>query len=327
MNYWHRKKVLITGGAGLIGSFMAEELVKLGSIVTVVDNLKRGNLKNLDAVIDNVEFIQRDLTDFTSCRRLCKGMDVVLHLASDAYGLSYSYKHHSEILTNNILLNTNVLNACHCNNIPRILAVSSSCVYPDDSKTPTEEYTCFTGEPESANIGYGWSKRLLEIQARQLHADYGTEVGIVRPANVYGPRDPIVGKGTHVIPSLIYKTLHETGPIVVWGSGNQTRNFVFVKDAVKAMLLVTEKYPTSSPVNIGSKNSTSMKELIGMITRLSGVQRDITFDETKPEGARHKSVTINLLKEVTGFEPQTQLEEGLKETIAFCKKELQRVCE
>ena len=147
----------------------------------------------------------------------------------------------------------------------------------------------------------------------------------MRPSNVYGPRDPIVGKGTHVIPSLIFKTLHETGPIVVWGSGNQTRNFVFVKDVVKAMLLVTEKYPTARPVNIGYKNSTTMKELIALIMKLSGIQREIRFDKTKPEGARHKSVTINLLEEVTGFVPQTPLDEGLEETIAFCKDELQRM--
>ena len=143
MNYWHGKKVLITGGAGLIGSFMAEELVNFGSRVTVVDNLKRGNLRNLDAIIKNVEFIHCDLTDFTACLGVCKGMDTVLHLASDAYGLSYSYKHHSEILTHNILLNTNVLKACHCNDVSRILAVSSSCVYPDDSEIPTEECPYF----------------------------------------------------------------------------------------------------------------------------------------------------------------------------------------
>lgn len=319
MNYWFGKKVLVTGGAGLIGSHIVEELVKKGSIVTVADNLKRGNIKNLRQVINDIEFLKTDLTDKNACNKACDKKDVVLHLASDAYGLSYSYTHHSEILTHNILLNTNILNACHIKEVKRVLSVSSSCVYSDDAEIPTKESEGFKGEPEKANIGYGWSKRILEIQTNQLHLDYGMEIAIVRPANVYGPRDPITGEGTHVIPSLIHKVLFGKGPITVWGSGKQSRNFIYVKDVVKAMLLVTEKYPISKAVNIGSTKSTSMKELIHLITQLTGIKRDIVFDTSKPEGAKHKSVDINLLKEVIGFKPRTALEEGLLETIKFYK--------
>ena len=320
-NYWLGKKVLVTGGAGLIGSHIVEELVKKGSIVTVADNLKRGNIKNLRQVINDIEFSKIDLTDKNACNKVCDKKDIVFHLASDAYGLSYSYTHHSEILTHNILLNTNILNACHIKEVKRVLSVSSSCVYSDDAEIPTKESEGFKGEPEKANIGYGWSKRILEIQANQLHLDYGMEIVIVRPANVYGPRDPITGEGTHVIPSLIHKVLFGKGPITVWGSGNQFRNFIYVKDVVKAMLLVTEKCPISKAVNIGSTKSTSMKELIHLITQLSGIQRDIVFDTSKPEGAKHKSVDINLLKEVIGFKPRTAFEEGLFETIKFYKDE------
>ncbi len=322
MNFWFGKKVLVTGGAGLIGSHVVEELVKKGSIVTVADNLKRGNVKNLRQVINDIEFSKVDLTDKNACNKVCDKKDVVFHLASDAYGLSYSYTHHSEILTHNILLNTNILNACHIKEVKRVLAVSSSCVYSDDANIPTKESEGFNGEPEKANIGYGWSKRILEIQANRLHLDYGMEIAIVRPANVYGPRDPITGEGTHVIPSMIHKVLCGKGPITVWGSGNQSRNFIYVKDMAAAMVLVTEKYPISKAVNVGSTKATSMKELIQLITQITETKREIVFDTTKPEGAKHKSVDISLLKEVVGFKLKTALEEGLFETIKFYKDEL-----
>jgi len=315
-HFWSGKKVLVTGGAGLIGSHMVEELVREKAVVTVADNLKRGNVDNLRAVKDYIQFFRTDLTDRNACDEVCRGKDVVLHLASDAYGLSYSYTHHSEILTNNILLNTNVLNACRINGVKRILAVSSSCVYRDDAPAPTGESEGFTGVPEKGNIGYGWSKRMLEIQAGLLQGDQHLEIAIVRPANVYGPRDPIEGKGTHVIPSLIHKVLFEEGPVIVWGSGEQARDFIHARDTARAMLLVTEKFACAKPVNIGSMRPVTIKELIGLILTFSGVEKKVIFDTTKPEGAKNKSVDTGRLENI-GFKPEIDFKKGLKETIDF----------
>lgn len=319
MNFWIGKKVVVTGGAGLIGSHLTEALVQKGATVSVVDNLKRGDLRNLQKVRPDIEFRHEDLTDPEVCARSCRGKDVVFHLASDAYGLSYSYTHHGEILTNNILLNTNVLKAAHECAAERVLLVSSSCVYPDHAPVPTKESEGFSGEPETANIGYGWSKRILEIQAAHYHRDYGMKIAVVRPANVYGPRDPIQGKGTHVIPSLIHRVIFEEGPVIVWGSGQQVRNFIHVKDMVNAILLIAEKRDYPEPVNVGSAQATSIKELIDKIVELTGSPKEIVFDTSKPEGAHRKDVDISLMKKVIGFEPAISLEEGLKETIDYYK--------
>lgn len=314
------KRILVTGGAGFIGSHLVEALVKRGCLVTVVDNLKRGRIENLNKVSHKIEFVNKDLTEPNACNKVFKDQDIVFHLASDAYGLSYSYKHHSEILTNNLLINANVLNACQKNNIKKMLVVSSSCVYSDNAEIPAKESAGFLGEPEKANIGYGWSKRILEIQATHLNQEYGMEIAIIRPTNVYGPRDPISGKGTHVIPSLIYKILFEKGPVVVWGSGEQARNFIYVNDAVRAMLLTTEKYACAKPVNLGSNKATSMKELIYTLLKLTGQERQVIFDKTKPEGAKCKSSDISLIKKSVGFSPKVSLEEGLKETIKYYRQ-------
>ena len=320
MNFWENKRVLVTGGAGFIGSNVVEELLKKGSRITVVDNLKRGNLANLGEVLGKIDFVQKDLGNGNDCAAVCKGKDVVMHLASDAYGLSYSYTHHSEILNNNILLNTNLLDACRQEEIKRLLVVSSSCVYPDGSESPTKEAVELAGEPEKANVGYGWSKRILEIQARHLSMDCGMEIAVVRPANVYGPRDPITGKGTHVIPALISKALFENNEVIsVWGSGNQSRDFIHVRDAAKAMIHVAENYAYCDPVNLGSMKPVSMKELIRLILKSSGVQKEVVFDLTKPEGAKTKAVDISLLEKI-GFRPQISFEDGLKETIEFYVK-------
>jgi nucleoside-diphosphate-sugar epimerase len=319
MNFWRGKRVMITGGAGMIGSHATEQLVDLGAVITVIDNLKRGNLDNLKAVSGKIDFIEEDLREMDVCVRVCQGKDIVLHLASDAYGISYSSTHHSEILTNNVLLNTNVLEACRRENIKRVLVVSSSCVYPDNSPTPTKDTEELTGEPERANIGYGWSKRLLEIQATHFSKDHNMEIAIVRPANVYGPRDPISGKGTHVIPSLISKVLFEEGPVTVWGSGNQARDFIHSRDAAKAMIHLTENYACAIPVNIGSSKPVTMKELMGIILNYTGIRKSVVFDQTKPEGAKIKCVDTTTL-EKTGFKPEISFETGIKETIDFYLK-------
>lgn len=321
MNFWLNKKVLVTGGAGFIGSHMVEALVQKGAAVTVVDNLKRGQIRNLDAVWDGIVFRQEDLTDLRVCEKECRGQEVVLHLASDAYGLSYSHTHHSEIMTNNLRLNANMLDACAKNDIRRLLTISSSCVYPDDAPVPTREGVGFTGEPEKGNIGYGWSKRILEIQAGYFQRDHGMEIAIIRPANVYGPRDPIMGQGTHVIPSLIRKVLFEEGHVVVWGSGDQARDFVYVTDAVRAMLQVTEQFACGKPVNLGSMQSTSIRTLIGLILESSGVRKEVIFDTRKPEGSKNKCVDNSLLREICEFQPEVGIAEGLRRTIDFYRRQ------
>ncbi|HEY2092849.1 MAG TPA: NAD-dependent epimerase/dehydratase family protein [Thermoanaerobaculia bacterium] len=315
---WRDKRVLVTGGAGFIGSYLVEQLVERGARVRVIDNFERGRLDNLDAVRDDVEVIDGDLRELATAEASCRGMDVVLHLASKAYGLVYSGKHHGEMLSDNLMLNTNVLEASRRAGVGRVLATSSSCVYPDDAVVPTPETAeSVLAEPERVNAGYGWAKRMLELQARYYHQEYGMDIAIARPFNAYGPRDHYVEGYAHVLPSLVMRVLRGENPIVVWGSGNQTRSFVHAKDFATGLRLVAEKAAAADPINVGHDSETTIRQLIMTILDLTGESREVVFDTSKPEGATRKSCDPAKLRAVTGFVPKITLEKGLAETIDF----------
>lgn len=324
--FWKDRRVLVTGGAGFIGSYLVEQLVAAGARVRVVDNLERGRLENLVTVRNNVEVVNADLRSLDVCERNCRDMEVVLHLASKAYGLSYSGSHHGEMLTDNLMLNTNVLEACRRAGVTSVLATSSSCVYPDDALVPTpESEESLLAEPERVNAGYGWAKRMLELQAKYYHREYGLEVKIARPFNAYGPRDYYVEGYAHVLPSLVMRVLRGENPIVVWGSGHQTRSFVHACDFATGLRLIAEKAPSAVPVNIGHDRETSIRDLLEMILAVTGEKRDVLFDTSKPEGATRKSCDPSRLRTVTGFAPEITLESGLPETIDFYRATLAEV--
>lgn len=324
--FWKDRRVLVTGGAGFIGSYLVEQLVAAGARVRVVDNLERGRLENLATVRNNVEVVNADLRSLDVCERNCRDMEVVLHLASKAYGLSYSGSHHGEMLTDNLMLNTNVLEACRRAGVMSVLATSSSCVYPDDALVPTpESEESLLAEPERVNAGYGWAKRMLELQAKYYHREYGLEVKIARPFNAYGPRDYYVEGYAHVLPSLVMRVLRGENPIVVWGSGHQTRSFVHARDFATGLRLIAEKAPSAVPVNIGHDRETSIRDLLEMILAVTGEKRDVLFDTSQPEGATRKSCDPSRLRTVTGFAPEITLESGLPETIEFYRATLAEV--
>ena len=315
---WKGERALVTGGAGFIGSYLVEQLVERGAHVRVIDNFERGRPENLDAVRNDVEIVDGDLRDLATAERACRGMDVVLHLASKAYGLSYSGSHHGEMLADNMMLNTNVLEACRRTGVKRVLATSSSCVYPDSAIVPTPETEeSVLLEPERVNAGYGWAKRMLELQAKYYCAEYKMDIAIARPFNAYGPRDFYVEGYAHVLPSLVMRVLRGENPILVWGSGNQTRSFVHAKDFATGLRLIAEKAPAADPVNVGHDHETSIRDLIFKILEITGKKREVIFDTSKPEGAARKSCDPSKLHAITGFVPEITLERGLAETIEF----------
>jgi len=317
MEFWKNKRVLVTGGAGFIGSYLVELLVKKGSRVTVVDNLESGKKENLSSVIDSIEFIATDLRDRKISHEATKNKDIVFDLAAKAYGMGYSSQHNAEILTSNILINVNVLDSACENSVKRFLVVSSSCVYPDDAKTPTPELDVNVGYPEKANEGYGWAKRFAEIQAHYYAKEFPeTKISIARPTNAYGgTRYNWDEEKSHVIPSLVKKILNGNNPLIVWGSGNQTRNFIHVFDIARAFMELVEKYPVTDPVNIGTEEETSIKELVDKLLKLTGKENiKVIFDIEKPEGKKHKSVDVSKLNSI-GFRPLIKLEKGLSEVI------------
>lgn len=316
MSYWQSRKVLVTGGCGFIGSYLTEELVAAGARVTVADNLETGKLDNISAVIDSVRFIESDLRQPDTCREVTTNIDVVMNLAAKAYGLEYNMQHHGEMLYYNSILQMNMLEAARLNNVEKFLVVSSSCVYPDDAFVPTPELDVATGKPEHGNEGYGWAKRIAELQATYYYQEYGMEIAIVRPTNAYGGRSPWDENISHVIPALVKKVLDGEDPVIVWGSGKQKRNFLHAKDVGKIMMLITEHYACAQPVNIGYEDEISISDLIKLICDVSGQNPKLVFDNTKPEGRFRKAVDATLLKKVTNnYQPTIDLRKGIEEMI------------
>jgi nucleoside-diphosphate-sugar epimerase len=187
MSYWSGKKVLVTGGAGFIGSHLVEQLVEEGARVRVADNLERGRAENLSAVKNDIEFLKLDLRDLDNCRKACEGMEVVFNLAAKVTGIEYNRNHHADMFENNMLLQQNPLHAAAEKGVARFIQVSTACIYPHDAIVPTPESEGTRGEPEPTNAGYGWAKRMGERLAEYYARETGMEIGIVRPFNAYGP--------------------------------------------------------------------------------------------------------------------------------------------
>lgn len=322
MNFWEGKKLLVTGGAGLLGSHVVELLVKYRADVTVVDNLQRGKIENLKAIRDKISFIQADLRDPTVCQVVTVDKDVVLNIAANVAGIGYNVAHNMDMFADNVLVNTNVLEFSRKNHVGRFLVVSSACIYPADALVPTPEAEAGKGRPEKTNEGYGWAKYMSEIQAQYIARETDMKIAIVRPFNFYGPRDYFDPQISHVIPALIKKILDGDDPAVVWGTGDQTRAFTHVRDTARALLLVTEKYPNADAVNIGDDKEIPIKKLVNLTLKITGRKTSIQYRPDMPMGYHHRAADITKLQKVTGFVPQIPLQVGLREVIDWYKNTL-----
>lgn len=318
--FWSNRKVLVTGGAGFIGSHLVEKLVKLDVKVTVLDNLQNGTLENLQGVSKEAHFIKGDCRDVSTAEKACRGQEVVMNLAARTGGVGYNNTHPGLMLSDNLIIEATMIQAAQKTGVKRFLAVSSAVVYPENATIPTPEEEGFLGEPEQANKGYGWAKRMGELLGKYYQEEFDIQVAIVRPYNCYGPRDHFFPTPTHVVPSLIRRVVDGEDPIVVWGTGKQTRAFLYVEDLTEGIVLATEKYAVSDPVNLGTDEEVSMKELVKKIILLSRRKNArVIFDTSKPDGSPRRNSNNNKAKEKLGFSARVTLEEGLRNTIAWYK--------
>ena len=317
MTYWAGKSVLLTGGTGFIGSHLVEALLARGAHVRIVGR----NRERLQAVLgeraDQVEFLEGDLMSSAFVCRACAGMEAVFNLAAQVAGVGYNSRHPGTIFTNNVAIGLNVLDAAAREGVERFLCVSSACVYRRHCTVPTPESEGFLDDPEPTNFGYGWAKRLLEIQARCYAQEFPIKIGIVRPYNAYGPRDNFEWETSHVIPALIRKAVERHDPIMVWGDGTQTRSFLYVSDFVEGLLLALECYPECDPVNIGTDEEVTIADLVRMIVELVGSKARIVFDASRPAGQPRRNGDFSKAREKLGFEPEVSLKEGLYRTIRW----------
>lgn len=326
------KKVLVTGGAGMIGSNLVRRLVQNDTYeVCVADNLWRGKREYLKdeqgkPVIDMARsFFELDLRDSTECRIAVDGIDEIYHLADVVAGIKYVFANQTEVFHDNALIDTNMLKAASQAGVKRFLYVGTACSYPKKMQfgveaPPLVEEDIVPAEPESA---YGWSKLLAELQTELYGQETEMQTGVLRLHNVYGTPTDFSAEKSQVIPSLIVKAIrYPAEPFVVWGSGMQGRSFVHVADVVDALVWMMEKGLGKGAIQIGTDNCTTIRDLAETVVRISGKEIDIEYDLAKPEGDKGRCGDCTKAKEILGWTPKVDLDVGLTKVYRWIERRL-----
>lgn len=329
---WTSKRVLVTGGAGQIGSHLVAALVRAGADVSVADNLWRGDLDNLRP--DGkplIDFEHRmhpvDLTEADACLQVTRDQELVFHLADVVAGINYVFGNQFSVFNTNVRIDSNMLHAAIANRVNGYIYVGTACSYPADRQmdvsagTPLfREEDAYPAQPESS---YGWSKLMGEYQAELAMNEHLLQIGLLRLHNVYGPHCEMSPEKSQVIPALLRKAIrYPDEPFDVWGSGNQRRAFVYVSDAVDALMAVAERAMNRGVIQIGPDYSTSIREIAEYIVRASGKPIDIHFDTSRPEGDRDRAADFARARELLDWSPRVSIAEGIELTYAWCARRL-----
>ena len=333
IHWYSGKSILVTGGAGFIGSWLVEAFSRLGARVYVVDNLWRGSLENFKKedssswISLSDQFLLGDLREYHVALSACMKAkpDIVFHLADVVAGIDFVFANEPFLYRANVLINTNMYTAIQEAGIKNLVYLGTACSYPrrlqeKPGGVPLVEDQVYPADPESA---YGWSKLLGEYEAELLARNTDLNVGILRLHNVYGPRSLLSKKRSQVIPSLIRKAVrHPEEDFIVWGSGRQARDFVFVGDVIDALLRLPLKGMGKGPIQIGTATETTVAELASTIVQISGKPIRIKFDTTKPEGDGGRSGSYEKAKQILGWDVFTPLRTGLEQTYSWAHDQI-----
>jgi len=305
MTFWSGKKILVTGGAGFLGSFVVDKLVN-----------ERGVDPN-DIVVPRSRNI--DLRIWENCSRIVRDIDVIIHVAGRGGGIGYNREFPGSLFYDNISMNSHLMEAARRGNVEKFVGIGTVCSYPKFTPVPFKEAELWNGYPEETNASYGLSKKMMLVQSQAYRQQYDFNSIHLLMVNLYGPRDNFDLQDSHVIPALIRKFIEakdsDADEIVVWGTGNASREFLYVEDAAEAILLAAEKYNKSDPVNIGAGFEISIKDLVTLIGRLIEFKGNIIWDKTKPDGQPRRGLDTSKAFDEFGFKAKTSFEEGLKDTI------------
>jgi GDP-L-fucose synthase len=307
VEFWADKKILVTGGAGFLGSFIVKKLIEERRVNSVNIQLPRSN--NLD------------LRKWEACVKAVKNVDVVIHAAGTVGGIGFSKSYPATLFYDNAIIGLQLMEAARQEGVQKFVAIGSVCAYPKYTPVPFKEEYLWNGYPEEVNAAYGVAKKILLVQAQAYRAQYGFNAIYLLPVNLYGPKDNFDSERSHVIPALIKKMydakLTGKNEIVVWGTGNVSREFLYVEDAAESILLAAEKYDKSDPVNLGVGKEITIKELVRLIAELIGYNGKIVWDTSKPDGQPRRCLDTTKAKVEFGFEAKTGFKEGLKRTIEW----------
>ena len=323
-------RAIVTGGAGFIGSALVARLMKDGARVTVLDNLWRGSLSNLEDASEGQfrpesQFHLVDLTDYAKCLEHIRDADVVFHLADIVAGVDFVFSNEAFVFRQNLLINTNVLGASVMNGIPNYLYVGTACSYPQalqmvDGIAALREDQTYPAHPESS---YGWSKLMGEYEAELAARSCKLNVGLLRFHNVFGPRTIFDAKRSQALPALIRKAIrHPAEDFVVWGSGNQYRDFVYVDDVVDAITLTARLGLNQGLIQIGSEQATTLRQAAETVVAISGKPIAISYDTSKPEGDRGRIAVCDRAREILGWTPKVDFQTGMERTYAWIQERI-----
>ncbi|OGP10848.1 MAG: GDP-fucose synthetase [Deltaproteobacteria bacterium RIFCSPLOWO2_12_FULL_43_16] len=309
MGFWEKRRVTVTGGSGFLGSF-------------VVEKLKQRGCK--DIFIPKSE--DYDLIENEACKRLYKDAkpDVVIHLAARVGGIGANRENPGKFFYENLMMGVQMMEQGRLFGLGKFVALGTICAYPKFTPVPFKEEDLWDGYPEETNAPYGLAKKMLLVQSQAYRMQYGFNSIYLLPVNLYGPRDNFDPKSSHVIPALIKKCVDamekDEPSITVWGTGKATREFLYVEDCAEGIVLASEKYDKSEPINLGAGFEISIKELVTLIVGITGFKGDIVWDSTKPDGQPRRSLDTSKAKAEFGFEAKTGFEEGVKRTIDWYGK-------
>ena len=309
--FWSDKRVVVTGGAGFLGSFLVEHLRSKDCRAVVVPRSKDYDLVEMDAV-----------------RRLYADAkpDVVIHLAARVGGIGANQANPGRFFYDNLMMGTQLIEVGRQLGIKKFVAIGTICAYPKYAPIPFKEDDLWAGFPEETNAPYGLAKKMMLVQSQAYRQQYGFNSIVLFPVNLYGPRDNFDLETSHVIPALIRKCAEaqQNGKpeIVLWGDGTPTREFLYVEDAAEGILLAAEQYNDSRPLNLGTGEEISIKTLAGIIAAEVGFHGRILWDPTKPNGQPRRCLDISRIKQAIGFQPTHSLRDGLKKTIQWYRANL-----
>jgi GDP-L-fucose synthase len=302
--FWRDKRVTVTGGAGFLGTYVVEALRRHEAIDIQIPRSRDYDLRHLDA-------IQRMLKEFKP--------DVVIHLAARVGGIGANRAHPAEFFYDNLMMGSQLIHESWKTGVKKFVAVGTVCAYPKFAPVPFKEEELWKGYPEETNAPYGLAKKMLLVQSQSYRAQYGFNSIYLLPVNLYGPGDNFDLESSHVIPALIRKCIEarerKNDKVIVWGTGKPTREFLYVKDAAQGVALATERYNGADPVNLGSGKEISIRDLVNVISRLTGFEGNIEWDASKPDGQPRRCLDTSRAQKLFGFRAETSLETGLRETI------------
>jgi GDP-L-fucose synthase len=266
---------------------------------------------------------EMDLRRWQNCVKAVEGIDTVIHLAANVGGIGYNRKYPGTLFFDNAIMGIQLMEAARLEGVAKFVALGTVCAYPKYTPIPFREENLWDGYPEETNAPYGIAKKTLLVQAQSYRAQFGFNAIYLLSVNLYGPRDNFDLERSHVIPALIRKMVdakarghHE---IEVWGTGEASREFLYVEDAAEAIILATERYDEADPVNIGAGSEVRIKDLVSLISKLTGFGGKIRWNETRPDGQPRRMLDTSRAETKFGFRAKTSLEEGLRKTIEWYK--------